>query len=511
MNTFKKKSLYLAVAGVSALGAGSASAVSLNADGLGQVLIYPYYTVRESSPGNAYNSLLSVVNSTGSAKAVKVRFLEGKNSREVLDFNLYMSPKDVWVAAVIPTADGAGIVTPDNSCTDGEVSQDESNPTPFVNYAYTGDFDDPANDDLDRTREGYVEIIEMGTMYGYSAYVATHVNGVPRDCDYLRKRFSNGTVFAAYQVASLTGGLFGTMTLINVSTGMDFGYDATALANFHAYNNIFYNPGDIRPNFFDADPVSLVVQNDLNFGQAAAFVTQWNVPGAVNLGGNTPVDAVSAVLMHDNIYNDFVLDKGTASGTDWVVTLPTKGVPFAYYNSWGVSGQDKSIRVWKLFQRNFASTGACDDIGFTKYDREEKVVRTSTSFSPPPPTKTDSICWEANVITFNSSNVLASKNVLNASTTFEHGWAAMTFYPMPTGATAIPAMTLVHRLGGSSTTTINLANGSTGWYPYMTYYGLPVVGFSAITYSNGDVGGALSNYGGNFNHKSTRWVNPGNP
>ena len=37
MNTFKKKSLYLAVAGVSALGAGSASAVTLNADGLGQV------------------------------------------------------------------------------------------------------------------------------------------------------------------------------------------------------------------------------------------------------------------------------------------------------------------------------------------------------------------------------------------------------------------------------------------------------------------------------------------
>ena len=47
MNTFKKKSLYLAVAGASALGAGSASAVTLNADGLGSVLLYPYYTVRE--------------------------------------------------------------------------------------------------------------------------------------------------------------------------------------------------------------------------------------------------------------------------------------------------------------------------------------------------------------------------------------------------------------------------------------------------------------------------------
>ena len=97
MNTFKHKSLYAALAGLGALGAtGVAQAVSVNHDGLGQVLIYPYYTVRTVPTGvvgidAAYNSLLSVVNSTASAKAVKVRFLEGKNSREVLDFNLYLS------------------------------------------------------------------------------------------------------------------------------------------------------------------------------------------------------------------------------------------------------------------------------------------------------------------------------------------------------------------------------------------------------------------------------------
>ena len=118
MNTFKKKSLYAALAGVSALGAtGAAQAVSVNPDGLGQALIYPYYTVRDKVAGAPFTSLLSVVNSTQSAKAVKVRFLEGKNSREVLDFNLYLSKKDVWVAAIIPTATGAGIYTPDNSCT----------------------------------------------------------------------------------------------------------------------------------------------------------------------------------------------------------------------------------------------------------------------------------------------------------------------------------------------------------------------------------------------------------
>ena len=65
MDIFKKKSLCAALAGVGALGvAGAAQAVNVNSDGLGQVLIYPYYTTRNDSAGNAYDSLLSVVNST---------------------------------------------------------------------------------------------------------------------------------------------------------------------------------------------------------------------------------------------------------------------------------------------------------------------------------------------------------------------------------------------------------------------------------------------------------------
>jgi len=75
--------------------AATAQAVNLNPDGLGQVLVYPYYTAND---GNT--TILSVVNTTDNAKAVKVRFLEGFNSREVLDFNLYLSHHDVWVAAI---------------------------------------------------------------------------------------------------------------------------------------------------------------------------------------------------------------------------------------------------------------------------------------------------------------------------------------------------------------------------------------------------------------------------
>src|SRR5574337_947001 len=74
MDMFKKKSLCAALAGIGALGvAGAAQAVNVNGDGLGQVLIYPYYTARSDSAGNAYNSLLTVVNTTASAKSVNER------------------------------------------------------------------------------------------------------------------------------------------------------------------------------------------------------------------------------------------------------------------------------------------------------------------------------------------------------------------------------------------------------------------------------------------------------
>src|SRR4051794_13853502 len=131
MNTFNKKSLCAALAAVGTLGvAGTANAVYVNPDGLGQVLIYPYYTVRNKVAGADFNSLLSVVNSTASAKAVKVRFVEGRNSAEVLDFNLFLSAHDVWVAGIVPTGDGAGAFSPDKSCiAPNQISADPANPT----------------------------------------------------------------------------------------------------------------------------------------------------------------------------------------------------------------------------------------------------------------------------------------------------------------------------------------------------------------------------------------------
>lgn len=59
-------------------------AVVINPHGLGQVLVYPYYTVNGNN-----STLLTLINSSTDTKAVKVRFLEGYNGR------LSMEPKMV--------------------------------------------------------------------------------------------------------------------------------------------------------------------------------------------------------------------------------------------------------------------------------------------------------------------------------------------------------------------------------------------------------------------------------
>lgn len=504
MNTFQKKSLYVALAGVSALGAGAANAVSVNPDGLGQALIYPYYTVRDKVAGAPYQSLLSVVNSTASAKAVKVRFLEGKNSREVLDFNLYLSKHDVWTAAIIPTADGAGIFTKDTSCTSPTVSSSATSPTPFVNFAYTfsgtTNTEDGADKSLDRTREGYVEIIEMGDIADSDledaiTHTTTKAGWMPPDCDAVPVT----TTEAAGLFTRGSGGLFGSITLINVAAGEDFALDAVALADFSdAPNGIWAEPGSILPNFTQVSPkVSVVTSGN------TTHVTEWNTPASA-----LPVDPVSAVFMHDAIYNEFVLDAATKSATDWVVTMPTKTF---YYSGQitNAAGAVTGVRVVKLFQRNFGVNGACDDVALTIFDREEREREVTTNFSPPPPTAGTSICWEANIVTFRGASVLGSKNTSNLSAAqlqaFENGWMRMIFPPPATG-------NAYHRLIGGASTIISTVGSavSVTSAASTTFTGLPVIGFAAITFNNGTLtsGASLvqSNYGGNLNHKATRSV-----
>src|SRR5207249_6476864 len=295
MNSFQRKSLYAALAGVGALGVtGAADAVNVNPNGLCKALIYPYYTVQSDSAGNAYNSLLSVVNTTNSAKAVKVRFLEGKNSREVLDFNVFLSKRDVWTAAVLPSPSGGGrVFSFDKSCTI-PANTFLAAGVDFVNFAYVGSNDDKGGTGLDRTKEGYVEIIEMATFptYTCTSIQVTHVGGVPFDCDNV------SDAGAATDQASASGGLFGGMSLINVGAGSDYTEDAVALERFN--RGPLYQPaGSVSPQLTDSAPkISVVFAAEPNKplifpNDLGVYISKWPTPLY------NPADTVSAVLMHD--------------------------------------------------------------------------------------------------------------------------------------------------------------------------------------------------------------------
>ncbi|MEQ8801936.1 MAG: hypothetical protein RLP45_07855, partial [Haliea sp.] len=313
-----KKNIISAAVAATLLGASAANAVFVNSEGHGQALIYPFYTVE-----GGHDTYINLVNTTDQTKAVKVRFVEAMNSQEVLDFNLYLSPQDHWSAVVFADGSGASIRTADTSCTVPNTlsAKTEGVPgtvVPFRNFTYQGDAAPFTG--VDRTREGYVEIIEMGVLdLSTDEAAATHVAGIPGDCTILSGHWSGAGKWTADPNQDLTapaGGLYGYGVLINVEEGTNATYDAVALDDFvsslGAGLPIHNAPGSILPGLGDATPVAQILDS------SSFEVVQANF--AIDRG----IDAVSAVLMHSAIMNDYVLEPSIAAGTDWVVTFPTK-------------------------------------------------------------------------------------------------------------------------------------------------------------------------------------------
>src|SRR3954468_22304842 len=135
--------------GVAAIASVPACAVYLEPSGAGQALIFPYYTVRASG-ASAYNTYISVASRAETASVVaKVRFHEGRNSRTVLDFNVYLAANDMWTAALVPDGAGTRLITRDGSCTDPAIPAEG---VPFRTSAFAAG-DDRAGTGAERTTE----------------------------------------------------------------------------------------------------------------------------------------------------------------------------------------------------------------------------------------------------------------------------------------------------------------------------------------------------------------------
>jgi len=488
--------LLAGLAGAAGL-ATTAQAVNLNADGLGQVLIYPYYTVNK---GN--QTLVSVVNTTSLVKAVKVRFLEGKNSREVLDFNLYLSPFDVWTGAVFANgATGPGnLLTRDNSCTVPIIGL---NTIPFRNFEFSGPFDDNGGTELERTREGYLEMIEMGVVNAGStqAAAATHNGaGVPTNCQALVNNWGAGGTWAnnpATNVGLPSGGLFGNETIVDVANGTMHTYAADAIEGFYTNSSsaaiaaaLHTGPGSTQPDLTRADNGGGFANSFVFTSTGTLITSQWTTGTA---------DAVSAIYMHDAIYNEFNTETALGAASEWVVTFPTKRF---YVDT------DAFSDVVQPFTNPFQDNGSsCESVGITYWNREEQTAIAQVDFSPPQAVAGNALCFEAQVVSFNQSaqvtagataifgaTYAANINTVISSGTAQNGWARITF-----GTSANlnyspgqPTVANQHHL---------ISNDGD------IFVGLPVTGFWSANYVNAAASpGLLANYSGAYRHRASRII-----
>lgn len=467
-----------------------AQAVTLSQDGTGQVMIHPYYTARGSN-----DTLFSIVNGNNDDKAVKVRFREGRNGRVVLDFNLYLPAFNTFAAAV--SRDGAGnpvLQTQSNHCTVPAFAASQSAPglteAAFGNAAYAGY--DMAGSGLGRAAEGYFEIIEMGvvnpnfTMPGAKKLGETMWTSVPgaakpatQDCAAIAAGWATGGVFEnsnGAELAAPTGGPLGTGCIINVPQGTDYSYEPVVLAGVYARAR-HTGPGSASPSLADAEPVSTVLQPN-----GTAKTSSWGYG----------IDAVSAVLMHDAIRNEYIVGQGLGAATDLVLTFPTK--PFYVVRASDI-GQSTRAPFTAAFddvldgsrRADGTSPGACEWINMVRYAPNGQMNSALLEVATPPDgplslTDPHFACWTTTMLSL--GNVLdsaiaedVSVNAMNAITSYGRVEIGLGAFIFPTRY--VP---LISHEGHK-------------------YYGLPVIGYAAEKYVNGNVGGVLANYGGTLAHK----------
>jgi hypothetical protein len=480
--TWRRRSLVASL--MAALSSPSAvQAVHLDTDGTGQALIYPYYTTR-SADGNAFNTYVSVVNHRQQispyATVIRVRFREGRNGREVASFNLYLSYGDVWTATIVPTNEGARLLTYDESCTSPQI--------PLGNLLFQGqralDFSS-GGEDLDLTREGYVEMIQMASLSGVASAAVTHNSaGIPANCAVVQTRDPTS-------VSAPTGQLSGTGTLINVASGLDFTYNAEALGGLTT-RPFYRNYTDPYPDWNAAEitPVSSILANG----------KQYRLTWASGL------EAVDAVLMRTGVLNEFIRDTATMSRTDWILTFPTRRLHVT------------PAATTAPFLDAISPSSSCAALyptTFTREERDDTSIRcpllNDFGFPCPP---APLACFASTILAATPAANTAPSGVLGSTSrhsatylwppNFANGWSQVAFAdrggPSRHELRSLPSST-VRDLATDQVTT-----GS------QVISGLPVLGLMLRTFVNGTLvcasGSCQGNYGGNFPHKYRRQITP---
>ena len=516
--------------------------------GVGHALVVPYYTVQ-----NGNMTVLHLTNTDmKNGKVAKIRFRGAANSDDVLDFQVLLSPGDVWTAAISKNADGlASLTTGDTTCTIPAIGAQS--------VAFKTSRLDPALSPeaaAEGTREGYVEIfnsadIPSDKVYTVGATANTnsalyttvkHTAGKPAcaaatiEAALFTTDFTDEADAAKIGLNSPSGGLMADWYIINVPQTTTYSGAATALVGdggkYGNYVAFPQNDGMLiaAPQTFTADPslatagASFYKKSNVGVTTEATTVapieaialdfpdlsTPYYGGVATAAKALTQAAALTQALAVSSITNQYAKDAGIFAKTDWVLSMPTRRYSVAVdYNAKNALGAVAPARVYSVVSGTVAgaapvpaalqyfSTDNTELVngkvcvgtqGTTFLDREETGKSSSPVFSP---SKASSarLCGEASVLSF--AEGLTAPSVLGASVAREDA----------------PASALFEN-GWGVLNTANYPKGIAAGAQAAASIGMPILGYSVIKLTNPQAtAGVSGNFGITWPHRFTK-VNP---
>jgi hypothetical protein len=356
--------------------AGGAAAVVVvnNNNHIGHNLVLPYFTAQGDNA-----TLISLTNNDlTNGKAVKVRFRGAANSDDVLDFSVYLSPGDIWTAAVSKNADGlAQLRTDDNSCTQPNIKGQN---IPFSTLRTDSGVTAGTARNA-QTLEGYVEFITManippthvgatgalaasGSIPALAAaaagatnplFTATkHVSGTApctaATFQQLERNPANNGEANSVGLYVPTAAISANGIILNTKNTTAWSGPATALIGLDVVGgtaqtgNLVFWPqlatnveaGSIAAiGNFTADPL-LIQGAGSAVGTANLQYPQWldlpdlSTPIGTAASATAQAIEISGRLAATRIRNEFITSSAVAAATDWLFSMPTRRFATVY-------------------------------------------------------------------------------------------------------------------------------------------------------------------------------------
>ncbi len=325
---------------------GHTAGTILNPEGRGDVLIFPYYDVREVY-GKGQNTLFTIINDDSDCEAsecnagmaARLRFREASKGEEVFSTDIWLSRGDVWVGVITHDASvslpyGARIMSPDWVIT-GSSGDAFVLGTPFNNgYDFPNTFYVPAGSS---NLMGYFEVIGQERTYdrGTSAQMGSQVTRLTGNAD-------------------APNHLMGTAYIVRVADGLSFAYNATAVANFSRNKgSLFSGPNSPSPTLMDCEDT---------------------------------LDQLEFPLSKKEVFAGYSVEDSIGAKFSLIITFPTKNFHFCGKPDYTLKGDpsascaptyplgspfNPTLVSWVGYGYFTAGSGAGEQIDLTLFDRDQ--------------------------------------------------------------------------------------------------------------------------------------------